>query len=59
MFWMASASVKSATEIERSAVIGVMNTPRLWRMPMLKLSITDAPINMDVVCAREGSALTA
>ena len=40
------AKVNSEIEIPISLVAGVIKTPRLCRIPMLKLSMTDAPIRM-------------
>src|SRR5215831_9112692 len=59
MFWMASAKVKSETVMPRSWVIDGMNSPRLWRMPMLRLSISDAPPRTEIVCALVGPKLLA
>ena len=45
-FCTAIASVKSATVMTMSRVSGCMNSPRLWRTPMLIVSMTDAPSRM-------------
>jgi hypothetical protein len=43
---MAMAKVNSEIEIPISRVAGVIKTPRLCRIPMLRLSMTEAPIRM-------------
>ena len=43
---MAMANAKSATEIASSAVSGGMKMPRLCRMPMATVSMTEAAIRM-------------
>ena len=45
-FCTAMASVKSPTEMPVSRVSGGMNSPRLWRKPIARLSITEAPIRI-------------
>src|SRR5882724_1710374 len=46
------ARVKSDTDIATSWVSGCRKMPRLWRKPMLRLSISDAPIRMGSVGRR-------
>ena len=46
MFWIASASVKSATDIARSRLTGVTSSPILCRMPMPSASNSAVPIRM-------------
>jgi hypothetical protein len=43
---MAMARVNSEIEIPVSRVTGTIKTPRLCRIPMLRLSMTEAPIRM-------------
>ena len=40
------ANVKSATVIAMSRVSGCRIRPKLWRIPMLSVSITAAPIRI-------------
>src|SRR5208283_4386218 len=52
IFWTATASVKSAAVSARSRVTGVRNRPKLWRIPMPRLSSTAAPIRISRVWRR-------
>ncbi len=54
MFCSASAKVKSDTLKPRSRVTGTTNSPRLCRIPMARLSITDAPSRIATCCRRVG-----
>ncbi len=47
MFCTAIAKVNSATVMPTSRVIWPMNRPRLWRMPIDRLSMTEAPTRID------------
>jgi len=49
-FWIAIASVKSATVMPISWVTGVRNSPKVWRIPMLMVSIIEAPASTAMVC---------
>ena len=51
-FCMASASVKSETDMWMSCVSGCRKMPRLCRKPMLNVSISDVPIKMGSVGRR-------
>ena len=44
-FWMASASVKSATEMPMLSVTGLTNRPKLWRIPMDSVSMMLAEVS--------------
>ena len=46
---MAIASVKSATTIDRSRIAGCTKRPRLCRIPIDRLSMTETPIRIAVV----------
>jgi hypothetical protein len=47
MFWTANASVKSAAVTARFSVIGARNNPKLWRIPMPRVSKRAAPIKIN------------
>ena len=51
-FWTASANVNCVTEMPMSCVSGCMKMPKLCRRPMLRVSISDAPIRMGNVGRR-------
>ena len=51
-FCTASASVNCVTEIPMSWVSGCMKMPKLCRRPMLRVSISEAPIRMGSVGRR-------
>ena len=50
-FWIAIASVKSATEIPKSVVTGFIKRPQLCRMPMLIVNMMLDPTNTEIVWA--------
>src|SRR5437868_6202652 len=49
MFWTAMDKVNSAAVTARSRVTGVRNRPRLWRIPIPRLSSKAAPIRISRV----------
>ena len=55
MFWMAMASEKSAAVMPISRIMCGCSKPKLWRMPMAKLSITAAPPKIRATWNRDRS----
>ena len=52
-FCTAIARVKSATASDRSFTAGCTNSPRLWRIPIERLSMIDTPIRIGAALRRE------
>jgi len=55
MFWMAMASEKSAAVMPMSRIMCGCKRPKLWRMPMARLSIKAAPPKIKAAWNRDKS----